>query len=947
MMKNGWMVLPLLIAAGCSSNNSATVNVTLTSVATATSAACPNGGVTITSGIDINGDGVLEPTEVTSTQSVCNGGASTTTHDSLVSTTSLPPGNSHCANGGTEIDTGSDNGAGGGTADDGILQPGEITSTQYVCTGGTESSALVSTTTLPIGDSHCANGGTEIESGIDNGAGGGIANDGILQSGEVTETQYVCTGASEIGTLVSTTILQPGDTNCPNGGTEIATGLDNGAGGGIAGDGVLQVGEITQTQYVCNNASDGIPLYVGALTPPASPAGAYTINTSGGNGSSGSGGNGNEVTLESTHGTLGGHVKIFNTGVVDASFTIPDITFNAGETPFSVTEDTELNSYPGTTAGLESGDAFFEVPAQNTASGLFENIDGAATAVTSIDVAADVTLTLANNDSNSTAYFYLEGDMRNAGTITTASQSGDTPGNLQLVINNFIGEAGSHIVLNGGLESSGGYFNITCNGTFINAGEIDTFGGPGGEGNDAGDGNNIDVNANGGGGIFNTGTLNSQGGSTTADNTGGGQGGNITLQVNYGPLDNSGPLIATGGAGTSSSNSGGQIQLTVNSVGSIRNSGDLFSNGGNGTTGADGSSANEIDFSNNGGGDILNSGSINTSGGSGIGGGSGGSGSNLNVNNCDCNSANNGNINVPTGSIRFSGNINTSGGAGSNGGDAGDIDMNLDVQNYPAGQEIELLGYTDVILNGGSSAGDDNSGGNGGELDMQYDHAANSPGNNNNNYGPAGAVLNYANVSTRGGDGNNGDGGSGGEVYMQTQRDTNFNSTFEFVGSFGTIDGTGGATTVNGDSGGNGAYIEFDGINGVQNAGTITVSSGTASGLNVGNNGANSIYFTSDVGPITNRGDLTASGGSALGHNSQGGQGGNINFYGVGINNSGALTCDGGDGSATGGDGGTIYLFSSAAGPTVNSAALAVDGGNGDNGGNEGSIQVDGANVGP
>ncbi len=38
---------------------------------------CPNGGITVQSGIDTNGNGVLDPSEVTSTQYVCNGTAGT------------------------------------------------------------------------------------------------------------------------------------------------------------------------------------------------------------------------------------------------------------------------------------------------------------------------------------------------------------------------------------------------------------------------------------------------------------------------------------------------------------------------------------------------------------------------------------------------------------------------------------------------------------------------------------------------------------------------------------------------------------------------------------------------------------------------------------------------------------------------------------------------------
>ncbi len=38
-------------------------------------ATCPTGGITVQSGIDTNGNGVLDPSEVTSTQYVCNGAA--------------------------------------------------------------------------------------------------------------------------------------------------------------------------------------------------------------------------------------------------------------------------------------------------------------------------------------------------------------------------------------------------------------------------------------------------------------------------------------------------------------------------------------------------------------------------------------------------------------------------------------------------------------------------------------------------------------------------------------------------------------------------------------------------------------------------------------------------------------------------------------------------------
>ncbi len=56
--------------------------------------------------------------------------------------------------------------------------------------------------------------------------------------------------------------------NCEAGGKRIDTGLDNGDGGGIANDGVLQPSEIDQTEYICNGISgtdgqDGVEGIVG------------------------------------------------------------------------------------------------------------------------------------------------------------------------------------------------------------------------------------------------------------------------------------------------------------------------------------------------------------------------------------------------------------------------------------------------------------------------------------------------------------------------------------------------------------------------------------------------------------------------------------------------------------------------------------------------------------
>ncbi len=202
-----------------------------------------------------------------------------------------------CPSGGDEIDTGLDDGADGGVAADGVLQPGEVTSTSYVCDGapgaagatGTSGaggdagangfSSLAVTTSFAAGegtgaqDASCPNGGAEIDSGLDDGAGGGIAGDGILETGEVTSVSYVCNGsngsngdagANGANGYSSLTVSESfaagegtdaGNAACPSGGVEIESGLDDGANGGVANDGVLEAGEVTSVSFACNGAS--------------------------------------------------------------------------------------------------------------------------------------------------------------------------------------------------------------------------------------------------------------------------------------------------------------------------------------------------------------------------------------------------------------------------------------------------------------------------------------------------------------------------------------------------------------------------------------------------------------------------------------------------------------------------------------------------------------------
>lgn len=117
---------------------------------------CENGGIQLNSGIDSNKNGLLEEEEVTATAYVCNGldGKVSSTH-----VTNIGAG-INCENGGLKIDTGVDlNG-------NGILDDSEINATHYVCNGLEGLSSLIKVIDEPTGP-ECENGGIRIFSGID------------------------------------------------------------------------------------------------------------------------------------------------------------------------------------------------------------------------------------------------------------------------------------------------------------------------------------------------------------------------------------------------------------------------------------------------------------------------------------------------------------------------------------------------------------------------------------------------------------------------------------------------------------------------------------------------------------------------------------------------------------------------------------------------------------
>ncbi len=198
---------------------------------------CPQGGILVHTGIDEDLNGLLDDDEIDSTSKVCHGetGAGLA---ALINLSDEAAG-SNCAAGGTRVDSGLDQNG------NDELDPGEIQRSDYVCHGDNGLASLVSSQSETAGV-HCSSGGIRIDSGLDTDA------DNILDATEVLTTNYVCHGSDgEDGlTSLSVTTVEAAGSNCDNGGFRIDSGLDT------SRNGVLESGEVLATHYVCHG-NDG------------------------------------------------------------------------------------------------------------------------------------------------------------------------------------------------------------------------------------------------------------------------------------------------------------------------------------------------------------------------------------------------------------------------------------------------------------------------------------------------------------------------------------------------------------------------------------------------------------------------------------------------------------------------------------------------------------------
>lgn len=273
----------LLIAAcvascGGSGNDTGTATqvneaIAVAMVSSAPIASCPNGGMTVQSGIDTNANQILELSEATNAQYICNGvngtdgmdgmdGAmGTSSYNAQIAVTTEPIG-SHCSDGGSLVNVGWD------VNNNAILDASEITSFSYICKGvsgldgfngsnGSNGFSTISVTLTESAGANCINGGQKTTMGLD------VNSNSVIDLSEVTSTTYVCNGsngstgsagANGLDSLVAINSLKPGE-NCIYGGSVLTSGLDRNA------NRVLDEEEITARTYICNAAEITKPAY--------------------------------------------------------------------------------------------------------------------------------------------------------------------------------------------------------------------------------------------------------------------------------------------------------------------------------------------------------------------------------------------------------------------------------------------------------------------------------------------------------------------------------------------------------------------------------------------------------------------------------------------------------------------------------------------------------------
>ena len=846
---------------------------------------------------------------ITVGMTACNDGKTSSQGSTVLVTQTSVEAGEVCANGGVQIGSGVD------IDGDGLLSIEETDSSSTICNGGSltladvasvtsKLNALVNIVEVAAKDVNCPKGGVKIETGID------IDASESLEVSEVTNTQFVCNGFESL-TQVN---IEPIGLNCAAGGRRIDTGLD------INGDGLLDESEINSSGFLCDSYQfKNPPIDV----KPDGPAKQFSITAIGGNGGTGAAGNGGGINL---YNSSGADLLISDTGLADASFTIPVVTPEIGEVPLIVSEDLILPvdpdhaNYPGT------GDYFYVESDVATSISKYDGLD--ITTVTGLRIDSGVTLTLVQTSGT----LLFVNDVVNLGIIASAGTIG-----LNIDVMNYHGDEASRVNMRGtdsidAIGADGKSVSITARQAIYNRGDVDTSGGNGITG--GGNAGNINFEALQ---VFQSAQLLANGGNDDdgIDLENGGNGGEISIQTPYfvkilGKLFNRGNLSAVGGFGNIGGGSG-KIQMlgNRNTPASIRNEGNLKAasgvgvlSGGKGATPLYSQSSCRyaaISLCSEHG--LVNSGDLSTKpGDSSSGAGVTGGGIVIKVSNADRYYGY-----LAAGDMLVSGNIDSSGGNGvTAGGRAGLINIYGSFDGAPHRQQISFLGFSEINNSGGSS--NSGVGGDAAVLALNTESVAND--SNYYNYVPSGAVRIYSDLTNNGGFGESG--GDGGWVVIDTDRGISAPGVnWQDALVYGKISSNGGNATGVGN-GGNAGHSDIFATNDVvlqsieHRGGSATIGSGGAAGYlsiiaangdvllnedislvggdSEGSLGGNGAYVeTVGSGNITINGIIDSSGG--VSQTSEGGNASYINISGATVADNGSLVANGGAGVKDGADG--------------------------------------------
>ncbi len=184
---------------------------------------CPHGGHSVRTGLDVDEDGTLADTEVTTTEYVC----ASALPGVLVRRQSIPPG-AQCPHGGQLFRAGHDlNG-------NDELEDSEVTREVIGCT---EPEAVITRVrALPPEQDFCEVAGHAVEAGPD------LDRDGVLDDSERRAQVFSCEDASAIRLHQ---IEEPTTTACPAGSTRVDVGTDR------DGDGTFESDEVAMSMFVC------------------------------------------------------------------------------------------------------------------------------------------------------------------------------------------------------------------------------------------------------------------------------------------------------------------------------------------------------------------------------------------------------------------------------------------------------------------------------------------------------------------------------------------------------------------------------------------------------------------------------------------------------------------------------------------------------------------------